>query len=101
MSRAVLSSWHESAAALAHAGATIVDISIPSIASSLAAYYVISSAEASSNLARYDGARQRNEESLKIEQLAMSGFDRTQSSTVFRASLFGVEVASHIQLMIV
>lgn len=99
MSETILSSWRDSAAALALAGATIVDISIPSITSSLAAYYVIVSAEASSNLARYDGARQRNEESLKIEQLVMSGHDRLQSSTAFRASSFGAEVVSPMSPM--
>ncbi len=96
MSEAILNSWRESAAALADAGATIVDISIPSIAMSLAAYYVIVSAEASSNLSRYDGTRQRNEASLKIKELVMSGFDRSQSSTAFRASSFGAEVVSHV-----
>ena len=38
-------------------GAEIVDLSMPSIDHALAAYYVISSAEASSNLARFDGVR--------------------------------------------
>lgn len=38
-------------------GATISSVSIPSTPHALSAYYVISSAEASSNLARYDGTR--------------------------------------------
>ena len=38
-------------------GAELVDISLPSIKDSVKAYYIISSAEASSNLARYDGVR--------------------------------------------
>lgn len=38
-------------------GAEIVNISMPSVDSALAAYYIISSAEASSNLARFDGVR--------------------------------------------
>lgn len=38
-------------------GAEIVHVSMPSIDHALAAYYVISSAEASSNLARFDGVR--------------------------------------------
>ena len=38
-------------------GAELVEISLPSVTHSLAAYYIISSAEASSNLARFDGVR--------------------------------------------
>ncbi len=38
-------------------GATIIEVSIPSIRYALSAYYVLSSAEASSNLARFDGIR--------------------------------------------
>ena len=42
---------------LKSAGAEIVDVSIPNILDALAAYYIIAPAEASSNLARYDGMR--------------------------------------------
>ncbi len=92
MSDAAVSCWRHAAAAMAAAGATLTDVSIPAIEVSLPAYYVIVSAEASSNLARYDGARQRNHDSLKIEQLAMAGLDRAQSSTAFRSTSFGAEV---------
>lgn len=43
--------------ALKSAGATIVDVNLPSLAFGLTAYYLIAPAEASSNLARYDGVR--------------------------------------------
>jgi aspartyl-tRNA(Asn)/glutamyl-tRNA(Gln) amidotransferase subunit A len=43
--------------ALQAAGATIVDISLPSLSYCLTAYYLVAPAEASSNLARYDGVR--------------------------------------------
>ena len=92
LSDAALESWRSAAQALVSAGATVVDVSIPAIASSLAAYYVIVSAEASSKLARYDGARQRNEESIKVEQLSLSGLDRAESATAFRSAAFGSEV---------
>ena len=43
--------------ALAAAGATIVDVQVPAFTYGLTAYYLIAPAEASSNLARYDGVR--------------------------------------------
>lgn len=43
--------------ALAKAGASIVDVKLPSLSFALTAYYLIAPAEASSNLARYDGVR--------------------------------------------
>lgn len=43
--------------ALARAGATIIDVTLPSLSFALTAYYLIAPAEASSNLARYDGVR--------------------------------------------
>jgi aspartyl-tRNA(Asn)/glutamyl-tRNA(Gln) amidotransferase subunit A len=49
--------WQHSAAMLRDAGATIVDISLPHTKYSLPVYYIIAPAEASSNLARYDGVR--------------------------------------------
>lgn len=47
----------EAARVLERAGARIQSVSIPEVSSSLAAYYVIAPAEASSNLARFDGVR--------------------------------------------
>jgi aspartyl-tRNA(Asn)/glutamyl-tRNA(Gln) amidotransferase subunit A len=44
-------------AVLERAGARLVDVDLPSLEESIAAYYVIAPAEASSNLARYDGVR--------------------------------------------
>ncbi|MEJ6477813.1 MAG: amidase family protein, partial [Octadecabacter sp.] len=49
--------WADGTAMLKDAGAKIVDISLPHTKSALPAYYVIAPAEASSNLARYDGVR--------------------------------------------
>jgi aspartyl-tRNA(Asn)/glutamyl-tRNA(Gln) amidotransferase subunit A len=53
----VLKSWEDGIAWLKDAGAKIVDISLPHTKYALPAYYIIAPAEASSNLARYDGVR--------------------------------------------
>ena len=49
--------WRKGAAWLEEAGAEIVDISLPHTHYALPAYYIVAPAEASSNLARYDGVR--------------------------------------------
>jgi aspartyl-tRNA(Asn)/glutamyl-tRNA(Gln) amidotransferase subunit A len=53
----IAASWDQGAAWLRDAGAEIVDISLPHTKYALPAYYIIAPAEASSNLARYDGVR--------------------------------------------
>ncbi len=64
-------------------GAEIVEISIPNILDALAAYYIIAPAEASSNLARYDGMRY----GLRVE-----GHDIYDTFKKTRAAGFGDEV---------
>jgi len=49
--------WEQGAAWLKDAGAEIVEVSLPHTKYALAAYYIVAPAEASSNLARYDGVR--------------------------------------------
>jgi aspartyl-tRNA(Asn)/glutamyl-tRNA(Gln) amidotransferase subunit A len=53
----VIKSWEDGIAWLKDAGAEIVDISLPHTKYALPTYYIIAPAEASSNLARYDGVR--------------------------------------------
>ncbi len=53
----VAASWDQGIAWLKDAGARVVDISLPHTRYALPAYYIIAPAEASSNLARYDGVR--------------------------------------------
>lgn len=64
-------------------GAEIVEVSIPNVLDALAAYYVIAPAEASSNLARYDGVRY----GLRVE-----GSDIYDTYKKTRAAGFGEEV---------
>jgi len=49
--------WHKGAEWLRSQGAEIVDVSLPHTKYALPAYYIVAPAEASSNLARYDGVR--------------------------------------------
>ncbi len=69
-------------------GATLVDISLPNAALAIPSYYVIAPAEASSNLARYDGVRygHRCTDPVSLEDL----YTRT------RAEGFGAEVKRRI-----
>ncbi len=80
----------EAAGALEAAGATVLDeISIPELRYGLSAYYLLAPAEASSNLARYDGVRYG---------LRVDGPDVTAMNTATRTSGFGDEVKRRIML---
>ena len=71
-------------------GATLVDISLPSTEYALSAYYIISSAEASSNLARFDGVKYgyRSENYSTLAEM----YEKTRSEG------FGAEVKRRIML---
>ena len=57
MASEITALWDRGLAWLRKAGATVVDVSLPHTKYGLAAYYIVAPAEASSNLARYDGVR--------------------------------------------
>jgi len=71
------------------AGATIVDVQVPAFTFGLTAYYLIAPAEASSNLARYDGVRY----GLRVEAA-----DTNAMYGATRAAGFGEEVKRRIML---
>jgi aspartyl-tRNA(Asn)/glutamyl-tRNA(Gln) amidotransferase subunit A len=71
------------------AGATTVELSIPELALGLSAYYLIAPAEASSNLARYDGVRYG---------LRVDGDDVQAMNEATRTAGFGDEVKRRIML---
>ncbi|KAJ6458134.1 amidase signature domain-containing protein [Mycena vitilis] len=76
-------------------GATIVPVSLPSTPYALSAYYVISSAEASSNMARYDGVR------YGLHVPLPPGTGLTNSASMYartRSAGFGPEVQKRILL---
>ncbi len=52
-----LAAFREALRVLESEGATLVDVSLPSLPHAIAAYYLVATAEASSNLARFDGVR--------------------------------------------
>ena len=75
--------------ALKDAGATIVDVALPSLEFGLTAYYLIAPAEASSNLARYDGVRYGN-------RVGAADINAMYAAT--RSAGFGAEVKRRIML---
>lgn len=82
--------FDESCEALKGLGATLVDVDLPSLKAALAAYYIIAPAEASSNLARYDGVRY----GLRVE----TDGDIVSMMRASRAQGFGAEVKRRIML---
>ena len=85
----VLASWDQGIAWLKDAGAEVIDISLPHTKYALPAYYIIAPAEASSNLARYDGVR------YGLRDLPDgSGLQDMYAAT--RAAGFGAEVKRRI-----
>jgi aspartyl-tRNA(Asn)/glutamyl-tRNA(Gln) amidotransferase subunit A len=75
--------------ALVAAGAKVEEVSVPAAVYGLTAYYLIAPAEASSNLARYDGVRYG---------LRVDAPDTTQMMRRTRAAGFGDEVKARIML---
>ncbi len=81
----------EAVAALADAGAEIVDIDLPHTDYGLATYYIVAPAEASANLARYDGVRYGH-------SIREAGGDFIADYGATRGSGFGAEVKRRIML---
>lgn len=86
----VLAETQRAAEALAAAGAIVDTVSVPSTIYGLSAYYVIAPAEASSNLARYDGVRYGHRKPGGANTAAMMTASRTEG--------FGAEVKRRIML---
>jgi aspartyl-tRNA(Asn)/glutamyl-tRNA(Gln) amidotransferase subunit A len=87
----VASRTRQAAEALAAAGAKVDDVSVPAAVYGLSAYYLIAPAEASSNLARYDGVR------YGLREEAPGG-DITEMYLRTRSAGFGAEVKRRIML---
>ena len=87
MSKEIQKLWDDGIAWLKAVGATIHDISLPHTKYALPAYYIVAPAEASSNLARYDGMRYG---------LRVQGDNLTDTYEKTRAEGFGKEVRRRI-----
>jgi len=81
--------WRRGADWLSAAGAKVVDVSLPNTRHALPAYYIVAPAEASSNLARYDGVRYG---------LREPGADIVELYENTRAKGFGAEVRRRLMI---
>ena len=81
--------WEQGIAWLRDAGCEIVEVSLPHTKYALPAYYIVAPAEASSNLARYDGMRYG---------LRVDGANLTETYEKTRAEGFGAEVKRRIMV---
>ena len=84
--------WARGKEMLADAGAKVVDITLPHTKYALPAYYVIAPAEASSNLARYDGVRYGHRAKLAQGDGITEMYEKT------RAEGFGAEVQRRVMV---
>ncbi|WP_138933713.1 Asp-tRNA(Asn)/Glu-tRNA(Gln) amidotransferase subunit GatA [Roseovarius arcticus] len=84
--------WADGTAMLKDAGAEVRDISLPHTKYALPAYYVIAPAEASSNLARYDGVRYGHRAKLAPGDGITEMYEKT------RAEGFGAEVQRRVMV---
>ena len=92
----ILALWDKGIAWLREQGAEIIDISLPHTKYGLPVYYIVAPAEASSNLARYDGVRF----GLRVEgEDLIDMYERTRAagfgSEVKRRIMIGTYVLSH------
>jgi aspartyl-tRNA(Asn)/glutamyl-tRNA(Gln) amidotransferase subunit A len=94
----ILKSWDDGIAWLKDAGAQVVDISLPHTRYALPTYYIIAPAEASSNLARYDGVRYglREQPGGAGLQKMPAGGGLQEMYAATRAAGFGPEVKRRI-----
>ncbi|HEX8662419.1 MAG TPA: Asp-tRNA(Asn)/Glu-tRNA(Gln) amidotransferase subunit GatA [Beijerinckiaceae bacterium] len=89
MSEEIERLWDRGAAWLKDAGAEVVEVSLPHTKYALPAYYIVAPAEASSNLARYDGVRYG---------LRVPGRDVVEMYENTRAAGFGREVKRRVMI---
>lgn len=95
MSAEIETVWQQGIAWLKEAGCEIVDVSLPHTKYGLSTYYIIAPAEASSNLARYDGVRYgRRVEGNSLDELYANTRSEGFGAEVKRRILMGTYVLS-------
>ncbi|KAJ2742415.1 Trimeric GatFAB AmidoTransferase(AdT) complex subunit [Coemansia sp. BCRC 34301] len=96
LSAPALESWRAGASRLAALGCDIVSVSLPHTPSALPTYYTLAWAEASSNLARYDGIRYGRRSVVRPETRNLQNASQKYANT--RSEGFGAEVQRRILL---
>jgi aspartyl-tRNA(Asn)/glutamyl-tRNA(Gln) amidotransferase subunit A len=88
----VLEAFHEAMRTLEARGAKLVDIELPHAGYGIPVYYLIATAEASSNLARYDGVRYGHRTKIEKDDTLLTMYERSRDEG------FGPEVKRRIML---
>ena len=89
----ILKAFERALGVLTNRGATLVDIDLPHVEYGIPVYYLVAPAEASSNLARYDGVRYGFRAGVKNDTTTLAAmYDRTRDEG------FGAEVKRRIML---
>ena len=89
---AVLAAFQEALRVFESRGATLVDIQLPHAGYGIPVYYLIATAEASSNLARYDGVRYGHRTKIEKDDTLLTMYERSRDEG------FGAEVKRRIML---
>ena len=97
----IIKMWKKSIEMMKSEGAEIVDISLPNAKHGLAVYYIVSPAEASSNLSRYDGVRygyRTEKDNLTLEEMYIHTRTEGFGDEVKRRIMLGTYVLSSDQM---
>ena len=92
----IMAAFRSAIDALRSAGAEVIDVDLPHVSHAIATYYIVATAEASSNLARYDGVRYglRTKDPADLGHLYGETRDRGFGPEVKRRIILGTFVLS-------
>ncbi|RHZ88115.1 hypothetical protein Glove_26g141 [Diversispora epigaea] len=98
LSEPIIKLWKKGISFLKSQGATIISVSCQNIKYALSTYYILAPAEASSNLARYDGIRYGHQSEKNLSQLINNNENTELLYANTRDEGFGIEVKRRIML---